>query len=363
MDVILDTNIIVSDFYMKSENFRLLFDFSKKVPFEIYIPEIVYDEVLIKYREMLEDKLIAYQKAIVQLRNFLVCSDYDFLNFDLEMECENYKDFVDEKITKGKLKIIPYPRTLHKDIVAHELSRKKPFKLNGSGYRDKLIIDSIFEKFKFPEASVIFISNNSNDFGVEPDFDKDLFYGIKVSNQFRFKIINKLSSFMNQYIQPIKQVNTDLKTILQLNDFTGTSISDWLLLNMEDIIYNNDLGYAIMGLDERYGTILLHKIDFIKSIVVTDFTRMDENITVGKIIVDANLIMYISGDQDDCLHSETWRDFLGYHESEGNVDISTWHSVSTKITISIVIDIEKNRVISYDPISVDGESGKISFEW
>lgn len=62
MNIILDTNIVVSDFYMKNANFRLIFDFSKKVPFDVCIPEIVYDEIFFKYREMLSDKLIAYQK-------------------------------------------------------------------------------------------------------------------------------------------------------------------------------------------------------------------------------------------------------------------------------------------------------------
>ncbi|MFZ2538812.1 MAG: PIN domain-containing protein [Oscillospiraceae bacterium] len=363
MDVIIDTNIIVSDFYMKNANFILLFDFSKKVPFDVYIPEIVYDEIFSKYREMLSDKLISYQKSIVQFKTLLASSDYDFLSFDLEMECENYKDFVDEKITKGKLKLLPYPKTSHKDIVAHELSRKKPFKSNGSGYRDKLIIDTIFEKYKIPQESVIFISNNLNDFGVEPDFDKDLFYGKKVSNQFKFRIINKLANFIDQYIQPMKQVNNEFETILQLSDFTGTNISDWLLLNMKDIIYDNGLGYAIMGLEEGYGTVMLHKIDFIKNIAVSDFTKTDDNLAVGKIIIDADLVMYISGDQDDFLRSESWRDFFEYDASERYVDISTWQSVSTRITISIIIDITKNEIISYEPISVYGESGKISFEW
>jgi len=363
MDVILDANIIVSDFYMKSVNFRLLLEFSKKIPFEIYIPEIVLDEVLNKYREMLENKLIAYKKSIAQLSTLLPSSHYDFLDFDLEIECENYKDFINEKFKERRFKLLPYPQTPHKDIVTHELSRKKPFKSNGSGYRDKLVIDSIFEKFKVPEASVILISNNSNDFGVEPDFEKDLFYGKKVSNHFRFRIKNKLSGFIEQYIQPIKQINNDIKTIPQLSDSTGINISDWILLNMKDIIYDNGVGYAIMGLDEGFGTILLHKIDFIKSILVSDVTEMDENITACKIKIVADLIMYISGDQDDFLRSKSWCDFFEYDVSEGHVDISTWQSVSTDIVISVVIDKSESKIISYDTISVDGVCGNVSFEW
>lgn len=363
MDIILDTNIIVSDFFLKSANFRLLFEYSKKIPFEVYIPEIVLDEVLTKFHEMLEEKYILYKKSIAQLNPLLPSSHYNFLDFDLEVERENYEDFIKDKIKDGKLKLLPYPKTTHKDIVMHELSRKKPFKANGSGYRDKLVIDTIFEKFPVPEASVIFISNNSNDFGIEPEFEQDLFYKVKVSNQTRFRIKNKLSGFIEEYIQPIKQINNDIKTIPQLSKYTGIDISDWVLLNMGDIIYDNGIGYTIMGLEEGYGTILLHKIDFIKSISVSDVTEMDENITTCKIKIITDLILFLSGDQDDFLHSESWREFFDYNISEGWVDISTWHSISTDIVISIVIDNEKSEIISYDPISVDSELGSASFEW
>ena len=61
MIVVLDTSIIVRDFFMKSSKFRILFDYSKKIPFEIFIPEVVYDELVNKYKE----KLMEYMPLMI----------------------------------------------------------------------------------------------------------------------------------------------------------------------------------------------------------------------------------------------------------------------------------------------------------
>lgn len=129
-----------------------------------------------------------------------------------------------------------------------------------------LIIESIFEKFTIPEESIIFISNNSRDFGEEPNFHEDLFLSKKISNKFRFKIKNSLTGFLEEYVTPIMKIDEDIKTIPQMSEITGFNISNWVLKEMKDIIYDNGVGYAIMGLDKGYGTAMLHKIDSVKSL-------------------------------------------------------------------------------------------------
>lgn len=362
-EVYIDTNIIVSDFYMRSSKFRFLFEFSKKIAFDILIPEIVFDEVINKYSEMFEKQILVYDKSIAQLKPFLYGRGIDFLTFDIAMQVDSYKDFLSDLVKTGKIKLIPYPKTAHKSIVLHELSGKKPFKDNGAGYRDMLIIESIFEKFKIPEESIIFISNNSRDFGEEPNFHEDLFLGKEISNKFRFKIKNSLTSFLEEYVTPIMKIDEDIKTIPQMSEITGFNISNWVLKEIKDIIYDNGVGYAIMGLDEGYGTVMLHKIDSVKSLSVADVIKLDDGTITCNVIIDGIFVMYVSGDQDDFMHSESWREFFDYDASEGSVDISSWPSVSAKITISIVIDIAKGEINSYSPISVKGENGWVEFDW
>ena len=54
MLIILDSNILIKDFYMRKANMQLLRKFGK-----VIIPEIVYDEVRNKHRERLEAALVA----------------------------------------------------------------------------------------------------------------------------------------------------------------------------------------------------------------------------------------------------------------------------------------------------------------
>ncbi len=126
MNVILDTSIIVSDFHMKSVNFKMLFDYSKKIPFEIFIPEVVYDELKNKYKEQFEGYLISYEKSISKIKSLLLGRNMDFLSFDIDLQVESYVDYLDGMLKNKRFTLLPYPKTTHKNIVMHELSRKKP---------------------------------------------------------------------------------------------------------------------------------------------------------------------------------------------------------------------------------------------
>ncbi|MDF2655302.1 MAG: hypothetical protein K0R19_1776 [Bacillota bacterium] len=360
MHVILDTNIIVSDFYLRSPNFRLLFEYSDLLPYDIFLPEVVYDEVLNKYSEFLKKYVIEYEKSISQLKPLLI-EKKKFRGIDINKQYESYKRLLDDNIETKRIKLIPYPKTSHKKIVADELARNKPFKQNGLGYRDKLIIDSIFEKFTIPEESVVFISNNKNDFGEEPNLFEDLFKNSNVKNTFNYKILNTLGSFVTQYIQPIKSINQEIDDILKLKKVTGVNIERWLLCNLKDVIY--DIGHDIMCLDEGHGTILLHRIDCINSISVSEVTKLSRNEISCKIRIDGRFAMYVNGDQHDFLLSESWKDFFDYSLSEGDISISTWPLVNVKLTFSIVVDIKKKEVASYDPISVDSDYGATEYAW
>lgn len=81
---------------MRSSKFKFLFEFSKKIPFDILIPEVVFDEVINKYSEMFEKQIMVYDKSIIQLKTFLYGKGIDFLTFDIAMEVENYKDFLND---------------------------------------------------------------------------------------------------------------------------------------------------------------------------------------------------------------------------------------------------------------------------
>lgn len=363
MQVILDTNILVNDFFMKSSNFKILFEFSKKLPFDIIIPEVVEDEVANKYSEMLESQYIEYIKAVQKMKSFFKSQNLDFLLFDTEIEVQNYKEFLRELVERKKVKTLPYPKTSHKSMVLHALSRRKSFNSKGGGYRDKLIFDSIICKYSCPQETIVFISHNRNDFGAEPKLEDDLFVGTKVSNRFRFEIYNSLSSFINKYIIPITDFDDSINTIPELSKIAGLNISEWIFKEIKNMIYDNGVGHAIMGIEDEYGTAMLHKFDSVKNMSVANVIELDDETITCDIIIEGTFIMYISGDQDDCIRSEALSEILGYTASDGKVDISTWQPETAEITFSIVIDKTYGEITAYSPKKVKNEIYWTTFDW
>ena len=63
MNLFFDTNIFVSDFRMKGNAFRIFLSSVGRIGVNVYIPQIVYDEVLNKYKEELDDVASKYENC------------------------------------------------------------------------------------------------------------------------------------------------------------------------------------------------------------------------------------------------------------------------------------------------------------
>lgn len=177
--IFVDSNILCSNFYMRGPSFEVM----KKVG-TIVIGEIVFDEVINKYREMLTEHLQKAQKSIDGVNRFFP-SDIVILSpsIDVESSCEQYRDFLEMHIIESGLSIPEgYPPLTHKEIVSRELQRKKPFKPNGSGYRDYLVWRTVLDAAKsYASEEFHFITDNTQDFSdtkqkeqLHPDLQQDL---------------------------------------------------------------------------------------------------------------------------------------------------------------------------------------------
>jgi predicted nucleic acid-binding protein len=78
MDVVLDSNIFISDFRMRSPRFLGLFDYLRKTRSMLQIPDIVYEEVVAKYRRDLSDKVRTLNKCVNDVKAKLL-SDKPFV--------------------------------------------------------------------------------------------------------------------------------------------------------------------------------------------------------------------------------------------------------------------------------------------
>lgn len=257
MKVVLDSNIIISDFWMQSPNFKILIESSKKGDIELYIPQVVLDEVINKFSQRIEksksdinNELTKFEKIANTTTGFSVSAKL------INTARTNYTKHLEKLIKVNKINIIDYPETSHKFLAKKAMLYLKPFNSNEKGYRDSLIWENI-KSLVSPEDTeilatpeVIFITNNHKDFTSEDNnLHEDLIKELQGENLTDNSIV--IYSSLNEYNDQVaklffKQANIfegklrnnefwDFKLKLLLDDylfkhFVGSSISNYYSL-------------------------------------------------------------------------------------------------------------------------------------
>ncbi len=185
MKVVLDSNIIIADFWLETTNFKLLFASAKKGDVMIYIPEIVMDEVVNKFSKRLEE---SKQKINSELKSFNKLSrkqEENSINQTLiDNSLSEYQKHLRQAIKDNSIHVIEYPKTDHRFLANKAINKLKPFNSNEKGYRDCLIWENIKELLTDSESAIsfpelVFVSNNYKDFAtseyeLHPDLISEL---------------------------------------------------------------------------------------------------------------------------------------------------------------------------------------------
>lgn len=352
MNVILDTNIYVNDFKMKSGPFDILFKYAKAIPFQIFMPEIVYDEVLTKYRERLIEEWAIIEKKNQTLSRLLTFS-LGKIGFDIDKAVVGYKEYLDTIIKNEKIRLLKYPKIEHKLVVQSILNREKPFKDNGEGYRDKLILETLKESFKCPNETIIFISNNIRDFGNEPVFYDEI--QKQLTNKSYWQLKNSLQSFIDEYIKPFSSYDN------HVDEKNYKLISEYVLSNkFKDLLNWKDIGYDITELEKDYGSISISKIDTIKSIEISNKVEFN-NSTLCKVKITGNFILYVSGSTSDFYNSQSWREYFDYKNEEGDCSISGWQRYY--VELYLLIKIEDGEIFDAELKHLKTTCGEYDYNW
>ncbi len=202
MLIFLDSNIICSDYKMKSPSFEV----AQKVG-TIILGQIVVDEACNKYKENLEEKAAKAKKSIQDLNDQMFTPHIVWNELDVADKCNKYKDSLEMFIIESGMTVAEsYPKDEHEVIVQRALQRKKPFKADGStGYRDYLVWLTCLEVAKsYSSEEIHFISGNTRDFAdsnckekLHPDLLADL--AERSISEDRFYYWNSLKSFIDNY--------------------------------------------------------------------------------------------------------------------------------------------------------------------
>ncbi len=338
MRIVLDSNVFCADYYLKGSSFQVFLKNLYLLPGTLHIPEVVIDEVVNEYRETLSELLDEEHK--VKKRLGIVVPDFKEITavkIDINGQAANFREFLVTTIkTHGE--ILDYPDIPHKKIVERDLSRRKPFKRDGSGYRDYLIWESIRKLRAWGTERIIFITNNPKDFGegplVDPDLRPDilnpqdvtLYRGVRDFNE--ALIIPRLHSLSSANIEAFGKEQTTI-------DF-----AQWLKANLLDLLYlEESLHDFAVGFPHSFGTVRPIEIDAFYDLRVVDAWEFESGEKFIRLSVGADIEYSFSADSTDFERHPEMREVFGEYSSSSFS--MTFHAV-TRIDIEIDLTVDKD---------------------
>lgn len=175
MDVVLDTNIYQANFAMQSNQVASMNAYLIKTDDHLFIPYIVAQELTRNYKAALQKSFEEIEKVTRSFDKLVVNHElneiskglHSFKNYQQNISSLTYieylRGFIPNTIVEDTLPPIDFGK-----VVMKGLDKVKPFKVTGEGMKDAILWESILEYCKTQSINrIIFISNNSNDFGKE----------------------------------------------------------------------------------------------------------------------------------------------------------------------------------------------------
>lgn len=214
MDVAIDANILIRDYWLGSFNIRVLFDYIRKTQSYILIHEIVKDEVRGKLkRDVLEtseeiNKALKGARKRLHEKNIPLIEADSFVKAVLDKWEANFQKKMDTNIAK----ILPLDNTALPEAIKRAIERIPPCHQQGEQMRDAIIWLNLIEYCKKHHTvnELAFISENTNDFASK---DKLSLHPVLLNdihnNGVKILYYSSLEDFIKVQAQPIKHITFD----------------------------------------------------------------------------------------------------------------------------------------------------------
>ncbi len=356
MKIVIDSNIFCQDYRLKGAHFCLFFDGLRSIAGQLIVPEVVVDEVVNRFREDIDSHYCKFIIEERQIAHMLDDSRFKLRSvLDQEIEVNKYRSAFISKIESNGGKILPYPFIDHKEVVKRDLQRRKPFKPDGSGYRDFLIWESI--KKLISEDDVAFITNNKKDFGEGPEIDAT--FHAEILDPSRITIYKNLKDFNEKKILPMRTMLDEFASALKSNNVKEFDILLWLYDYLFDLIKQYDIKTIVTGFPKTVGEVKIHSL---KSYDNLEVIRADEMET-GEKYVSIHVMISV-----ECsVHINNIKDELKIYEVQHWVSLHKDNSyglfnpiiVPLWVTVTFILDVQNAMLKSATIGPIDGEYGSI----
>jgi len=345
MFVVLDSSIIRQDLRFATNASRVLLGNHRIIPVTLAVPDVVVDEVTNLFREKLTTAAITLREAHKKMK-WLAPGTRDLGELPtVESETFKYREFLIKQISDVGGRTLAYPNIPHQTIVKRELQRRKPFKENGSGYRDLLIWESLRQLTWSGHERIAFITANVRDFITDARLHEDL--AVDILNPDRVEVFPSLKDFNEKHLIPRLEIDERFNKELQTISSGSANVSAWIRDNLLEILRWDEIGYAISPVPDA-GRFYASEIVSFDDFRTTSARKLDDGGRLCSVVVRASVDVSIDIDEEDYETHEEIRDWLG------GPSIGSWHEIfPLAISLELIIDPDGSHVSSHEVTAVE----------
>lgn len=356
--VVLDSNTLCADYGLSSANFRHLTDATIHIGIHVYVPALVLDEVVNRFKEdvaQAREELRRAEQKLAKLSAML--KEPINAESDLRPLEDDYRVWLQNELEIRGFVILPYPTVSHAVVVARDLARQKPFKRNGSGYRDYLIWLTLLPlAVNAPKSQVAFISSNSSDFGENGDLASDL--AADLEHPAEVVLYKSLRDFNDMNVVPHLETIDASRRITE-NQQTIANIRVWLEENVLDILRAEDdetMSQVLIGVDKGIG-IYSSDLVSIDDVSIDRAVPSQGDSVIVRVRVRTTIRFSVDIDWENFLAFPAVRDYVGH------TDEFSYSSESRNERVELMFDLtfEGESIVAGELWSISGSADSI--EW
>lgn len=207
MFVVIDSNIIISQYALRNTAFKRFVKHFPEKNIDVYVSKVTVEEVIKNHRSDIQEATQAFRKARKNLNKHLT----KFVQFPddryAEMEHRNYIKYLKSILRDSNIRLLDYPNIGHEEIVKYSNTGRKPFRGGDKGYKDFLIWNTIIELISGSSRKVVLLTHDG-DFTDKTELHNDLKEHLKELsiNEDRVEICKSFNDFNDKYLKDIYHI-------------------------------------------------------------------------------------------------------------------------------------------------------------
>ena len=343
MRLILDTNVLVADFRLKSVPFRILRESAHRAGVYLCISQLVWDEALGNFSDRFAELEREFGKVANGLERISGWEVDNPLLGRLDAARAEYEMQLKALLAETAGTVLPYPDVLHGDIVRRILQRKKPFRGSERGYRDYLLWSIVIRELKSTGVDVHFVTSDRdffNDSGLHDDLLADR-TDAGIGHE-RLQIHRGLQSFVDAVISPGLERLERIKEELGAGRFEHFSLLDWAEEHLEDVMSEfEEIFNPVPG-----AGVYLHNFGNIKVTRVADVIRIPSGDLIIRAYFSFDARVTISASGSDSYEKREVREFFGPMSEDTFADAVL--DTGGKVGLELILDHERWEVTGAD---------------